>query len=609
MEIKLPEGVYMIRSLHSIRTRFILSVLLTVMIFLGMLLLLSYTSLKNAALESAQELSATVLSETDRRIDSFFGEIESIASSLSMYQAFYEVRPEEMKSIILAFVEARREYLRAIYIGTVQGQMYEWGIGPGFVDNAPVFEPGYDPRDRPWYRKGVQKDCFAISEPYLYASIEAVGITGVMPVYDKQGGFVGVLGVDILLDDLARMIEQLKVQKNGKVILLNRDNEVIVNQFNETGRNPSSDLAEFNFFDLDLLDRCPSGTLMEPMELNGRYYVTCTVNNMTGWKLIVAFPYEALIASAVESTKNIVYLEVVMMLFLAAALAVLSNAMIMKPLLGTIRVIEKLENSDTGARLPEDRRDEFGLLARQFNHLIETVGEYRRSLEEKVRKRTEELMRLQRENMRLRLIEEKERIYGYLHDSLGARLTNINVSNTVAQSALERDPKILREMLERIEENTHQGIADLQEILHGSAPDGRKMIDFVRTVETQIRERLELKNILLSCEMKHPDELNGLSRQIRFELEKILQELSSNVLKHSGATSVDVHLGIRGGRVVLVFSDNGAGGADLKGEGYGLENMRRRVTHLGGAFKMVSPKGQGTKIRIDLPVEGGDGDL
>jgi len=595
----------MVRISQSIRTKFILAIIITVTSFLIMLLVLSYNSMKEAAIESAQELSHTILLQTDKRIDAFFEEIEKLARSLSRYSPFYESRPEEMKPLILATVETHRDYLRAIYLGTANGEMYEWGMGPGFVDNAPVFEAGYDPRERPWYREALEAGGFAISEPYLYASVRALGITGVIPVHDNGGNFVGVLGLDIMLDDLKKIIDQLNPEKTSKVILLNRDNQVIVDQFNGQGKGYEDfQLKEFTLFPVEKTETLNSGHLMRLKDLEKSYYVTSTRNRMTDWKLIVALPYDYVMASAFRNIKFIIFLDILLMALLTVVLSILSNSMIIHPLADTIEVMQKLESGEGTARVSEDRKDEFGILARQFNRLIETVNDYHRSLEDKVRKRTNELMDLQRENLRLRLIEEKERIYGYLHDSLGARLTNIFISNSVAQSALENDKATLVEMLDRIETNTKQGIADLQEILHSSEADDRRIIDFSRMIRKNITKRLELKNISFSCQIDHPERINELSRGKRFEIEKILQELTSNVLKHSFADEVKLALHVMDGTVQLVLSDNGKGGAAMEAqkEGFGLGNIKSRIGHLGGTFRIHSPAGKGTTISITIPV-------
>src|SRR6056297_2781139 len=223
----------MLRSSRSIKTKFVLAISGTVVFFLLVLLGVSYSLLRGTAVKNAGELSNTILGETDKQIDTFFQEIEYLTRQIAGYPAFYEVREGEMRTLILSTVRARTEYLRAIYLGTTDGRMLEWGIGEGFVDNAPVSEPGYDPRVRPWYQDAVRAQDFTITKPYVYASIEALGITGVLPLFHPDGRFVGVLGVDIMLDDLKRMIAELKVQKGGRVILLNQENQAIVNQFDD----------------------------------------------------------------------------------------------------------------------------------------------------------------------------------------------------------------------------------------------------------------------------------------------------------------------------------------------------------------------------------------
>ena len=601
----------MVHSSKSIKTKFILSISATVVFFLLVLLFMSYSLLKDSAENSARELSRTILTETDKQIDSFFTEIEHLTRSMTGFPAFYEVRVGEMRTIILSTVRARSEYLRAIYLGTAEGEMHEWGIGEGFVDHAPVFEPGYDPRERPWYREAVEKEGFTITKPYIYASVPALGITSVQPLYHPDGEFVGVLGLDIMLDDLKRMIAQLKMQKGGRVILLNQENKAIVNQFSSSsgGDTPEASdalrLEEFDMFDVEELSGEKNSHFITSFDDGSRYYITATQNSMTGWKLIVALPYEAVMAQATDSIRLIVSLDILLMMLLSVVIGFLSNIIIIHPLKATVEVMRRLEQGETEARVPITRNDEFGTLAHQFNRLINIVSDYRKSLEDKVEQRTREITALQQENVRLRIIEEKERIYGYLHDSLGARLTNIFISNNVARSAVEKDPQVLKEMLEQIERNTQQAIGDLKEILFSSQDETRKIIDFPKLIKHHIKERLSLKDIDFAYSISNPEELNDLDREARFEIEKILQELVSNTLKHSRATEASLSLDAAEGTVSIQYSDNGIGFERdmLDGAGFGLNNMEYRLAHLGGSFHLETGPGQGVDIRIELPME------
>lgn len=593
----------MVHLSESIKTKFILSISATVVFFLLVLLFMSYSLLKDSAADSARDLSQTILTETDKQIDSFFTEIEHLTRSMTGFPAFYEVRVDEMRTIILSTVRARSEYLRAIYLGTIDGEMHEWGIGEGMVNNMPVFEPGYDPRQRPWYREAVAADGFTITKPYIYASVQALGITGVQPLYHPNGEFIGVLGLDIMLDDLKRMIEELRLQKGGKVILLNQDNKAIVNQF--SAADDSLRLEEFDLFDVEELSAEKDSHFITTFDNGSRYYITSTQNQMTGWKLIVALPYEAVMAQATNSIRLIVSLDILLMMLLSVVIGFFSNIIIIHPLQTTVEVMRRLERGETDARVPISRNDELGTLAHQFNRLINIVSDYRKSLEEKVERRTKKIAALQQENVRLRIIEEKERIYGYLHDSLGARLTNIFISNNVAQSAVEKDPLVLKDMLQQIERNTQQAIGDLKEILFSSQDENRKMIDFPKLIKHHIKERLNLKDIQFVYSISNPEELNDLDREARFEIEKILQELVSNTLKHSQASRVELVLDTAEGKIAIHYLDNGVGFDTLSidGVGFGLQNMKHRVQNLGGRFHLETEPGQGVDVRIELPME------
>ncbi len=188
-------------------------------------------------------------------------------------------------------------------------------------------------------------------------------------------------------------------------------------------------------------------------------------------------------------------------------LALLLSKIITKPMVYLISIIKELGNKKWSARVAVKSQDEFGLLGRQFNQLIDIIEEYSNNLEAKVIKRTEEITRLQQENLRLRIIEEKEHIYGDLHDSLGARLTNIFICNDVAQSVPGKDHKKIKGMLERIESNCQLAISDLKEIILDKEDRYKRIADFPGIIILNIERRLKLKNINFDYSIKNQKKL------------------------------------------------------------------------------------------------------
>lgn len=82
----------------------------------------------------------------------------------------------------------------------------------------------------------------------------------------------------------------------------------------------------------------------------------------------------------------------------------------------------------------------------------------------------------------------------------------------------------------------------------------------------------------------------------------VVTEALANVIKHAeGATCAQVQLVASPGTMRLVVVDDGPGGARAV-PGHGLGGLQDRVAALGGTFEVVSPRGAGTKIVVDLPL-------
>ena len=583
---------------RSIKTKLTLGVISAVVVLLAVLLGMSYTSLKKYSLNNALELSETILNDTDSKISRFFLEIDYLADSIKRNSSVYDIKTDQMKELFITTVYARNEYLRAIYLGTGEGKMYEWGIGEGFVDNAPTFPDDYDPRVRPWYKAALDADGFAISEPYIYASIYALGITCVVPVYDRQEQFVGVLGLDIMLQGLASMIKDLRVQKQGKVILLNQNFEILADQFNEYTEN----ITRLKIFeDAELIDGS-EGYFITELE-HRKMLTSYKIIESTGGILLVAIPYNVIMEFSNQTLATILLSEIFLMVFLLVILTVLLHRIITEPLGKMLSVMKEIEYGNVDARIVTRGDDEFASLGRLFNQLEDIRLEYTSGMEREIENRTKEIINLQKENIRLRIIEEKERIFRNLHDSLGARLINIFISNNVAKKAFTHNDKLLKDMLDRIDKNTSQGIKDLKEIIFGPEPGERVIIDFVKLIGFNIHERLKLKNIKFHYTSDNNKEINNLDRSLRFEIEKLLQEIVSNILKHAEAETVYLNMYIDCTNLKINLRDDGIGFEYTKEKetGFGINGIIDRIKRMYGEVEIESAPGKGVAFMISIP--------
>lgn len=584
----------------SIKTRLTLTVAVIVLFYTALLVAMTYGLMRDTAERNSADLADTVLEETDTLITRFFLNMKEIAVSFSEYPPVYEVDVPRLRELILANVSARRSYMRAMYLGTVHGEMHEWGFGEGFVDNAPVFGPEYDPRERPWYAVALEAGGFAVTDPYLYASIPEYGITCVLPIYHPSGERVGVLGLDIMVEALQDLVDGFDISMGGRVLMTDRAGAPLVNQF------PAIEEGSVPWLASEDVETKEAGRFIA--DAGGvPHFFSYKRNTMTGWMIYVGLPVPAIMASTYSGIRLSIALNLILMILLLITLEWSSRRMLIEPVEHMVDTIGKIRSGQGGARIDLPREDEFGLLARSFNGLADRVEEYTWEMERKVRERTDRLQALQQENLRLRIIEEKERIYGYLHDSLGSRLTNIFISNNVARSATGSDVYVAKDMHDRIEENAQAGLDDLKEILSESMDIDRLMIDFRLVQELQIRRRLDLKRIEFKFD-GNTDELNMLPRRVALEFEKILQELTNNVLKHADATTVTLSTEVSADRLNASFCDNGTGfdPESIATDSFGLLNIRNRVVRCGGTLSLVTAPGKGTEVNVELPLEMGN---
>jgi signal transduction histidine kinase len=327
-------------------------------------------------------------------------------------------------------------------------------------------------------------------------------------------------------------------------------------------------------------------------------------NAAVGWFILVALPYDSIMLSVREILSLITLIDILLMGLLTLALSFISNRLISAPLHGMVSVINRIEGGERNARIRIQSNDEFALLGKEFNKLVDAVEEYSSSLESKVRERTEELRALQKENTRLKVAEERRRIYRDMHDTLGAKLTNIFFCNNVARSALEREPEKLAELFDGIETNCQDAVRSLKEIIENPQQEEAAENDFPGMIIERTRRRLAQNGIALVCRDRTGGAAAATDPATKAELVKIFDEIVSNALKHSGADRANLAFEAEGGMLRFRFKDNGKGfdGRTALSSGSGLSNIDFRVGRLGGAVKIRSRLGKGTEFTVAVPI-------
>ncbi len=210
--------------------------------------------------------------------------------------------------------------------------------------------------------------------------------------------------------------------------------------------------------------------------------------------------------------------------------------------------------------------------------------------------------------------KERRRISRELHDTICQDLRVARIE-TELLNIPEGDSES-RGKQTFIEETLTKSITDLREICNTLSPGLNKSQDTAsvwQTFATSLYNFLELfqKRTSISCIIKMDPDLDSgnLSFYKTENIFGIIHEAFNNIEKHSKATNVS--LLIRNDEhnqkktILLFIIDNGIGfeKVPLIGFHFGLENMKQRANEIGANFSITSEKDDGTKIRLEIPIE------
>ena len=86
------------------------------------------------------------------------------------------------------------------------------------------------------------------------------------------------------------------------------------------------------------------------------------------------------------------------------------------------------------------------------------------------------------------------------------------------------------------------------------------------------------------------------------------RELLINVVKHSGASIVNIIINRKPEIITVAVEDNGRG-FDVDERGFGLFSVRERLLALGGELRIISEHGEGTMAIMSCPRKLKDGEF
>ena len=200
--------------------------------------------------------------------------------------------------------------------------------------------------------------------------------------------------------------------------------------------------------------------------------------------------------------------------------------------------------------------------------------------------------------------EERRKISSALHDEIGsAAVILTSLLSMVKQSVDTGDKTQALKDIAALDKQIKDSIERVKTIVVSMRPPNLEAVGLEGALRDMLDNVMRYRDIKHTFEFKTEDEL-PVSDAVKIVLYRVAQESLNNILKHSGASKVEVRL-VRGkNEVKLTIRDNGRG-FDTKEqhsiEHIGLLSMKDSVAYLGGQFTIQSEPGKGTVIEVKCP--------
>lgn len=346
------------------------------------------------------------------------------------------------------------------------------------------------------------------------------------------------------------------------------------------------------------------------------------------WVILSEIDFDEAMQPVVQMRNSLAGITVAIMLVIVFVTLLLSNA-IARPILRLREIILMLSKGIVPEEKPvKPSRDELGQIAEAIHQLIEGLkrttvfareigsGNFSASfttlsdkdslgmallrMQDELKRFNEREKRLVRERAAA-LLEgqenERRRITQELHDGVGQLLTAISMQIEM----IDGENKLKDDIKKQINET----IAEVKRISYNVMPNA--IVDY--GLEAALKGLFDnvRKYSAIQVDFRY---IKETKRKLDFEVSiavfRIVQEGLNNVVKHSKAATVDLHLLDKDDELYFMLADNGAGfdvDEALRGGGSGLRNMRERTELLNGTATIYSTPGVGTVVEVSIPLK------
>lgn len=202
---------------------------------------------------------------------------------------------------------------------------------------------------------------------------------------------------------------------------------------------------------------------------------------------------------------------------------------------------------------------------------------------------------------------ERKRIARELHDATGQSLTAIALGLRGVENILADNAPVITRQISELRSYGTQALGELRQIIADLRPSQLDDLGLVAALQWYVQEFK--KRYSIKVDFMIEGEPVRLPSEYETVLFRITQEALTNIAKHAHASYVAVRLQTSPAQICVIIEDNGCGfnpeevlNDERQQAGWGLLGIQERTMLLGGKYEIDSAPGQGTYIRVSIPL-------
>lgn len=202
---------------------------------------------------------------------------------------------------------------------------------------------------------------------------------------------------------------------------------------------------------------------------------------------------------------------------------------------------------------------------------------------------------------------ERLRVSREIHDGPAQIMANAIYRTSICERLVDTDKEQAKTELQELREQVRSCLGEIRKIIFDLRPmtlDDLGLVAAIHHFLEKFRNRFGIR-----VHVKVIGEEYRINRHVEISLFRVVQEALNNVQKHTQEKEASVAVEYGEKYISLFIEDSGKGFApqsikseEEKSECYGLIGMEERMKLLDGQFLLKSAPGQGTKIRVIVPV-------